>query len=137
MPHRRASLTRTRTTTSNDFTIANGALDDHDGVVQTALDLFDELLCATTEQQRAGFGLRALSEDVVPLAADLSLFETAARAKVLAPYVRAGGLNGAANSLDYPLQVAGGDATSAEDVAVGKPGNLSSAFATQAGSAPA
>lgn len=108
------------TSTGDDGVVLGRPTDDHDRVVQTALDLGDELLGAAAEDERACLGRRAVLEQVEPLAADLPLLEPPARAEVLGPDVGARGLDRAADGLDDALEVVGRDAAGAEDVTVGE-----------------
>ena len=64
-----------RAAPSHDAAVADGAFDDHDGVVQASLHLGYELFCAAAEDERAGFGEGAAFEEVEALAADLPLVE--------------------------------------------------------------
>lgn len=105
---------------ADDQVVLDGALDDHDGVVQGALDFGDELLGAAAQDQGAGLGLGAVLEEVEALAADLALVEGPAHAEVVGLDVGAGGLDGGAGGLDDAVHVLGGDAAGAEDVAVGE-----------------
>lgn len=106
--------------TSDDLVVLDRPLDDHDGVVETALDLGDELLGATTKKKGAGHRLRSALEQVEPLAADLALLERAASAEVLWVDVGARRLDRTTDGLHDALEVVLRDATGAEDVAVGK-----------------
>lgn len=108
--------------------MADGALDDHDGIMETAFDFRDELLCAAAEDKRACFGCRTAFEEVEAFVADLTFFKFGAGTEVLGLDVGAGGGDGAAGSLNDALEVVGGDAAGAEDVAVGEvPGDIMSA----------
>lgn len=108
------------TAAADNGLVANGALDDHDGVVQGALDLGDELLGAAAQDERARLGRRAVLKEVEALAADLALLKGAAGAQVLGQDVGAGALDGGARGLDDALHILRGDTAGAEDVAVGK-----------------
>lgn len=66
------------TTARDDVRVSKRALDDHDGIVETAFGLCDELFRAAAEDEGAGFGGGAVGEDVKALATDLALFEGAA-----------------------------------------------------------
>lgn len=100
--------------------VLDGALDNHDGVVQRALHLGNELLGAAAQHQRARLGLGAALEEVVALAANLALLKGLARAQVLRQDVGACGLGDGAGGLGDALHVLGRHAAGAEDVAVGK-----------------
>ena len=78
----------------DDALVLDTALDDHDGVVEGALDFGNELLGATAEDQGAGFCCWAAREEVVALGADLDLFKGRAGAEVGGLDVGAGGLDG-------------------------------------------
>jgi hypothetical protein len=65
----------------------------HDGIVERALSLGDELLSAATENERARGGRVATGEEVVTLAADLALLEVLAHAEDRRRQVVAGGLH--------------------------------------------
>lgn len=108
----------TSTSSSNDVSIPNRPLHNHDGVVQTALHLRDKLLCSSSQYEGAGFGLRAAFEEIEALAADLSLLEPFAGAEMIVLDVGAGAGDGAAAGLDDALEVVGRDPASAENVAV-------------------
>ena len=64
----------------HDRVVLDRAAHDHDGVVERALGLLDELLGAAAQYERARLGLRAAGEDVVAFAADLLLLEEGALA---------------------------------------------------------
>mmetsp|Transcript_46084 Transcript_46084/g.117009 ORF Transcript_46084/g.117009 Transcript_46084/m.117009 type:complete len:295 (-) Transcript_46084:932-1816(-) len=64
-----------------DLRVAHGAAYDHDGVVQRALGLVDELLRATSDEDGGGLGLGAAREKVDALGADLLLLELPAGAE--------------------------------------------------------
>lgn len=108
----------TSTTPGHNIPIPNRSLHDHDGVVQTALHLGDELLSPSPQDEGACFGLGASLEEIEALAADLAFLEPFARAQVVVLDVGAGAGDGAAAGLDDALEVLGGDAAGAEDVAV-------------------
>ena len=73
--------------------------------MQGALHFCYKLLCATAEDQGAGFCGRAPGEEVEALVADLALLEAFAGAEVRGLDVRAGGGDGAAAGLDNALEV--------------------------------
>lgn len=109
-----------RSSTGDDVRVLNRPLDNHDRVVQRALDLGDELVCSTTENHRAGLGGVALLKQVEPLASNLSLLEPTASTEVLGLNVGARALDRASDGLDDTLEVVGSDATGTEDVSVGE-----------------
>ncbi len=108
------------TATAHDGLVADGPLHDHDGVVQRALDFGNELLGTTAQDKGAGLGLGAVLEEVEALAADLSLVKATAHSEMLGQDVRASALDRGASRLDHALEVVGGHAAGAEDVAVGE-----------------
>ncbi|KAH0356874.1 hypothetical protein KCU81_g493, partial [Aureobasidium melanogenum] len=59
-----ADLHFASTTTSNNALVLDGTLDDHDGIVQTALDFGNELFSATAEDKGACLCARATLEEV-------------------------------------------------------------------------
>lgn len=63
----------------DDGAVLDGPPDDLDRIVQTALDLGDELFGATAEDERARAGLGAPFKEVVPLRTDLLLLKDGAR----------------------------------------------------------
>jgi hypothetical protein len=81
------------TTTSNNALVLDGTLDDHDGIVQTALDFGNELLSTTTEDKSAGLCAGAALEEVESLSTDLTLVEGLAGTEVRLVDVGAGGLD--------------------------------------------
>lgn len=108
------------TATANHHAVLNSTLDNHDGVVQRALNLGDKLLSATAQHQRAGLGLGAVLEKVESLATNLALLKDATGAEMLVQDVGAGRLNDGTGGLDDALHILRGDTASAEDVAVSK-----------------
>lgn len=108
------------TTTSNDPVVLDRPLDNHDGIVQTPLDLGNKLLRTTTQQQRTRLGALAVLENVEPLPANLPLLESATRTEVLVFDIGTGGLDGSADGLDDAFEVVIGHSSGAEDVPVGK-----------------
>lgn len=108
------------TTTGDNVLVLDGALDDHDGIVQGALDLGDELVGTTTEDESAGLCCRAALEEVETLATDLAFFEDITGSEVSGLNVGAGGLDRCACCLADTLEVVRGNTASTEDVAVSK-----------------
>lgn len=106
------------TTTANNSLVADGALDNHEGVVERALNLGDELLSTTSEDKSAGLGGGAALKEVEALATDLSLVEGLACAEMLGVDVGAGALDSGAGGLNNTFHIIGGHTTSAEDVAI-------------------
>lgn len=106
--------------TTNDHTVLDGTLDNHDGIVQRPLNLGNKLLGATTQHQRAGLGLGTVLEKVESLATNLALLKDAAGAEVLVQDVGTGGLDDGTGGLDDTLHILRGDTASTENVAVGK-----------------
>lgn len=102
------------------MTVLDGPLDDHDGVVQTPLDLGDELLGPSPQQQRARLGLGAPLEQVEPLSTNLLLLEPLTPSQMLLANVGASRLDRSSHGLHHALEVVHGYASGAEDVAVGK-----------------
>jgi hypothetical protein len=100
-----ADLHLASTTTSDDALVLDGTLDNHDGVVQTALDFSDELLSTTTEDKSAGLCAGAALEEVEPLTTNLALLEGFASTKVSLVDVRAGRLDRSAGRLADTLHV--------------------------------
>lgn len=98
--------------------MADGPFDDHDGVVETAFGFRDELLGPAAEDERTRLGGGTAFEEVEPFAADLTFFKFLAGAEVLWLDVGACGGDATARGLDDALEVIGGYAASAEDVAV-------------------
>ena len=109
------------TTTSNNLAVPDGALDDHDGIVQATLHFFDELLCTTAKKQRARFRSRTVFKNIESLPSNLPFLELSASTKVLSLNVRCRRLDGSTNSLHYSPEVSCRYSTSTEDVAVGEP----------------
>jgi hypothetical protein len=107
-------------TTSNDMRVLDRPLDDHDGIVQTPLNLSNELISPTPQDHRARLRLRAAFEQIEPLPSDLPLLKLATPPEMLVLDVGARRLDGAADGLDDPSKVVGRNPTGAEDVAVGK-----------------
>lgn len=108
------------TTTGDNVLVLDGTLDDHDGVVQGALNLSDELVGTTTEDESARLCCWAALEEVEALATDLAFFEDFAGSEVGGLNVGAGGLDGCACCLADTLEVVRGNTASTEDVTVGK-----------------
>lgn len=108
------------TAAGDDGLVAQGALDDHDCVVEGAFDFGDELFGAAAEDQGAGFCFRAVGEDVEAVGSDLAFFEEATGAEVGGVDVGAGGLDGGACGLADAFEIVGCDSPRAEDIAVGK-----------------
>lgn len=104
----------------DDAVVPDGALDHHDGVVQAALDLCDELLGAAAEDEGASACAGAAPEEVVALGPNLHLVEGAAGAEVVGRDVAAGGLDGGAGGAANAVEVGGRDTPGAEDIAVCK-----------------
>lgn len=71
------------TSAGHDGVVADGTLNDHDGVVKTAFSFGDELLGASAEDKGTCFGGRTAFEEIKSFAANLTLFEFLAGAKVL------------------------------------------------------
>mmetsp|Transcript_1025 Transcript_1025/g.3241 ORF Transcript_1025/g.3241 Transcript_1025/m.3241 type:complete len:391 (+) Transcript_1025:163-1335(+) len=93
----------------------------HDGVVQRALCLLDELLGAAAQDEGAGGDARAPLEEVEALAANLLLLKGAARAEhIRCAQVVAGGLHLRVGCLRNLAQVAILDAAGAKQATVGK-----------------
>lgn len=67
----------------DDVAVADGAFDDHDGVVETSFYFCDELFGASSEDERACLCGGAAFEEIESLAADLALFESFAGAEML------------------------------------------------------
>ena len=109
-----------RAAAGHDVAVADGALDDHYGVVEGALDLGDELLGAAAEDEGAGAGGGAALKEVEALVADLALLEPFAGTEVSGADVGAGAGDCAATGLDDAFEVVRGDAAGAKDVAVGE-----------------
>lgn len=86
--------------------------------METSFHFGDELLCASTENERACFRRGAALKEVETLAADLTLFELFTCAEVLGLDVGAGGGDAAACGLDDAFEVVGGDTASTEDVTI-------------------
>ncbi len=61
-----SSLHNLSVLTRDDGVVLDGASHDHDGVVQGALRLLDELFGAASQYHRARLRLRAASEEIVP-----------------------------------------------------------------------
>jgi hypothetical protein len=100
-----ADLHFASTTTSNDALVLDRALDDHDGIVQTALDFGNELFGTTTEDKGAGLCARAALEEVESLSTDLALFESLAGTEVGLLDIGAGRLDRSASGLAYAFHV--------------------------------
>jgi hypothetical protein len=88
--------------------------------VQRSLDLGNELLSASSQDQSTGLGLSAALEKVETLASDLLLLKGFANTQVLLLDICAGRLNRSSDCLDNTVQVSGGDTSGAENVAVSK-----------------
>lgn len=98
--------------------MANGTLDDHDGIVETTFGFRDELLGASAEDEGTCFGGRTAFEEIESFPADLTFFEFLAGAEMLRLDVRACGGYAAACGLNNALKVVRGDAAGTEDVSV-------------------
>ena len=116
----RRDLHLNSTASCYDIPVLDRALDDHDGIVQTALDLSNELLGTSTEDECACLGLGAALEEVETLSTNLSLLELVAGSEVLLADIRAGGLHARAGRTAHSVEVVGGHPSSAEDIAVGE-----------------
>ena len=110
----------TRPTARDNIPVLDCPLDDHDGIVQAALHLRDELFGPASQHQRARLGRRTALEEIEALAANLPFFEALARAQVLRLDVGTGRGDAAAAGLHDPLEIVAGNASGAEDVAVGE-----------------
>lgn len=88
-----ADLHLASTTTSNNALVLDGTLDDHDGIVQTALDFGNELFSATAKDKGACLCARATLEEVESFSTDLTLLKSLAGTKVGLVDVRACRLN--------------------------------------------
>ena len=106
--------------TSNDALILYRALHNHNSIVQTPLDLRNELLRPAPEHESASFRLGTTLEEIEPLPSDLLLLEALARAQMVRLDVGARTLHRAAARLHHALQVRGGNPARAEHVAVGE-----------------
>src|SRR5690606_3033396 len=95
-------------------------LDNHDGVMKTALDFSNELLSTTSENKSAGLSVGASGEEVETLSSDLSLFEQLARSEMLGADIRACRLDTTTNSLHYTVHIIRGHSTSTENITIGK-----------------
>jgi hypothetical protein len=93
------------TTTSNNALVLDGTLNDHDGIVQTALDFGDELFSTTTEDKGAGLCAGAALEEVESLSTDLALVKSLASTEVGLVDVGAGRLDRGAGGLAHALHV--------------------------------
>jgi hypothetical protein len=100
-----ADLHFASTTTSNNALVLDGTLDDHDGIMQTALDFGNELFGTTTEDKGAGLCTGAALEEVESLSTDLALFESLAGTEMGLVDVGAGGLDRGAGRLAHTLHV--------------------------------
>jgi hypothetical protein len=108
------------TTAGNDALVLDGTLDNHDGIVQTALNLGNKLFSAATEDKSTRLCAGAALEEVESLSANLALVKACARSEMRVVNVRASGLDRCTGSLAYTLHVFRGHTTSAEDVTVSK-----------------
>lgn len=77
-----ADLHFASTATSNNGLVLDGTLDDHDGIVQTALDFGNELFGTTAKDKSACLCARATLKEVESLSTDLTLLESLAGTKV-------------------------------------------------------
>ena len=109
-----------RTPAGDNAVVLDRPFDDHDGIVQTALDLGDELLGPAPQHQGASLGFGTAFEEVEALAANLSLLEALAPAQMLRLDVGAGRLDAGAHGLNDPLQIVRSDPAGAEDVPIGE-----------------
>lgn len=100
-----ADLHFASTTTSNNALVLNSTLDNHDGIVQTALDFGNELFSTTTEDKGAGLCAGATLEEVESLSTDLALLESFAGTEVGLLDVGAGRLDRGAGRLAHALHV--------------------------------
>eukprot|EP00047_Mylnosiga_fluctuans_P001742 m.221713 g.221713 ORF g.221713 m.221713 type:complete len:557 (-) comp10637_c0_seq1:26-1696(-) len=125
-PQELAELHLNGTATSNNGVVLDRATHNHDGIVQRALRLLDELLGTAAHDDRARLGLGAAREEVVPLGADLLLLEERALAQRVGGHVVDRGLDRATARLHRALQIIVGHAAGTEHVAIGKPlsGNI-------------
>ena len=88
--------------------------------MQRTVRLVDELLGATTKDNRRSLGIVAAGEQVVALVADLLLLEKGALAQVFGLDLGRRRLHRRTRGQAHALHVVGGDAASTEDVAVGE-----------------
>lgn len=100
--------------------VLDSALDDHDRVVQTPLDLGNELVGSTPQDHRARLGLGATLKEVEPLASNLLLLKLSASTEVLLLDIATGRLDRTSDGLDDSSEIVRRNSTGAEDVAVGK-----------------
>lgn len=102
------------------MTVLDRSLDNHDGVVQTPLNLGNELLGSTTQHEGASLRLGATLKQVEPFSTDLLLLEALARTEVLLTNIGAGRLDRSSDGLHDTLEVVDGDTSGTEDVTVGE-----------------
>jgi len=93
------------TTTGNNALVLDGTLDDHDGIVQTALDFGNELFSTTTENKSAGLCAGAALEEVESLSTNLTLLEGLAGTEVGLVDIGTGRLDRGAGGLAHALHV--------------------------------
>jgi hypothetical protein len=93
------------TTTSDNALVLDGTLDDHDGIVQTALDFGNELFSTTAENKGAGLCAGAALEEVESLSTDLTLVKSLAGTEVGLVDVGAGRLDRGTGGLAHALHV--------------------------------
>jgi hypothetical protein len=86
--------------------------------VQTALDLGNELLGATTQHQGTSLGKGTFGEEVETLSTDLALLKRATGTEVALLDVSASRLGRGSGSLANTVHVVGGNTTGTEDIAI-------------------
>lgn len=106
------------TTAGNDGLGLDCSADNHDGVVEGSLRLFDVLVCASSEHYGAGFSACAVLEQVVSFIAELDLFEDAASAEDIRGQPIDSGLHDSASGLSQSLDIFLGDSASTEKPSV-------------------
>ena len=83
----------------------HGSPHNHDGVVETALRLCDELLCPSSEDNRAGFGQRTVFEEIVSLCSDTFLLKLSTLSETFLRQSIHSCLNDSSCGLGYSYQI--------------------------------
>ena len=110
-----------RAAACNNLVVLDCALHNHNGIVQASLNLGNHLLRTTAQHNGRCFGGGTPREDVVAVAANLTLFKQATRPELaLRVNVRHGRLHRATDRLHNALHVVVRHAASAENVTVCK-----------------
>lgn len=104
------------TTAGNNAVVLGRAAHNHDGIVNGALGLVEELLAASTQNHSSRLGSRTLGKKIIALFANLHLLEETTCAENLGCQTIRRGLQLATGGLRHAFHVGVGHATSAKNV---------------------